>query len=71
MGELTTVVPLARVAGALAGLSELSAEVQRGAHAADNAARVLNAEQKVETRVRRRMEARLDARHDERSGEAR
>ena len=65
VGELTTVVPLAlEVAGALAGLSELSAEVQRGAHAADNAARVLNAEQKVETRVRRRMEARLDARHD-------
>ena len=64
VGELTTVVPLAlEVAGALAGLSELSAEVQRGAHAADNAARVLNAEQKVETRVRRRMEARLDARH--------
>lgn len=65
VGELTTVVPLAlEVAGALAGLSELSAEVQRGAHAADNAARVLNAEQKVETRVRRRMEARLDVRHD-------
>ena len=65
VGELTTVVPLAlEVAGALAGLSELSAETQRGAHAADNAARVLNAEQKVETRVRRRMEARLDARHD-------
>ena len=64
VGELTTVVPLAlEVAGALAGLSELSAEVQRGAHAADNAARVLNAEQKVETRVRRRMEARLDVRH--------
>ena len=66
VGELTTVVPLAlEVAGALAGLSELSAEVQRGAHAADNAARVLNAEQKVETRVRRRMEARLGVpRHD-------
>ena len=60
VGELTTVVPLAlEVAGALAGLSELSAEVQRGMHAADNAARVLGAEQKVEARVRRRMEARL------------
>ena len=60
VGELTTVVPLAlEVAGALAGLSELTTEVQRGMHAADNAARVLGAPQEVETGARRRMEARL------------
>ena len=60
VGELTTVVPLAlEVAGTLAGLSELSAEVQRGMHAADNAANVLGAKQKVEAQTRARMEARL------------
>jgi ABC-type multidrug transport system fused ATPase/permease subunit len=57
VGELTTVVPLAlEVAGALASLSELSAKVQRGVYAADRAAAVLGAEQKVETGVRRRLE---------------
>lgn len=65
VGELTTVVPLAlEVAGALAGLSELSAEVQRGIHAADNAAKVLGAPQEVETGARRRMEARLETRRE-------
>ena len=56
VGELTTVVPLAmEVAGALAGLSELSAELKRGLVAADAAAHVLGAPQKVETNVRRNL----------------
>ena len=57
VGELTTVVPLAlEVASALAGLSDLSAELQRGLIAADRAAQVVGSKQKVETNVRRNLE---------------
>ena len=56
VGELTTVVPLAlEVANALAGLSELHAEVNKGVDAADRAAAVLSARQVIEVDARRRL----------------
>ena len=57
MGELTTVVPLAlEVAGALAQLSEVHAEITRGIDAADKAAGVIGAAQVIEAGARRRLE---------------
>ena len=61
VGELTTVVPLAlEVANALAGLSELHAEVNKGVDAADRAAAVLSARQVIEVDARRRLLAAVD-----------
>ena len=57
VGELTTVVPLAlEVAGALAQLSEVHAEITRGIDAADKAAGVIGAAQVIEAGARRRLE---------------
>ena len=54
VGELTTVVPLAlEVAGALAQLSEVHAEITRGIDAADKAAGVIGAAQVIEAGARR------------------
>ena len=64
VGELTTVVPLAlEVAGALAQLSEVQAEILRGIDAADKAAGVIGAAQVIEAGARRRLEARLVEKH--------
>ena len=64
VGELTTVVPLAlEVAGALAQLSEVQAEILRGIDAADKAAGVIGAAQVIEAGARRRLEARLAEKH--------
>ena len=61
VGELTTVVPAAlEVANALAGLSELHAEVNKGVDAADRAAAVLSARQVIEVDARRRLLAAVD-----------
>ena len=63
VGELTTVVPLAlEVAGALAQLSEVHAEITRGIDAADKAAGVIGAAQVIEAGARRRLEASLETR---------
>ena len=63
VGELTTVVPLAlEVAGALAQLSEVHAEITRGIDAADKAAGVIGAAQVIEAGARRRLEASLERR---------
>ena len=59
VGELTTVVPLAlEVAGSLAQLSELHAEVARGVDAADRAAGVLGTRQVIEAQARLRLQRR-------------
>ena len=59
VGELTTVVPLAlEVAGSLAQLSELHAEVARGVDAADRAAGVLGKRQVIEAQARLRLQRR-------------
>ena len=64
VGELTTVVPIAlEVAGALAQLSEVQAEILRGIDAADKAAGVIGAAQVIEAGARRRLEARLVEKH--------
>ena len=66
VGELTTVVPLAlEVAGALAQLSEVHAEITRGIDAADKAAGVIGAAQVIEAGARRRLEASLERRAGE------
>ena len=62
VGELTTVVPLAlEVAGSLAQLSELHAEVARGVDAADRAAGVLGTRQVIEAQARLRLQRRAEA----------
>ena len=62
VGELTTVVPLAlEVAGSLAQLSELHAEVARGVDAADRAAGVLGTRQVIEAQARVRLQRRAEA----------
>ena len=61
VGELTTVVPLAlEVAGSLAQLSELHAEVARGVDAADRAAGVLGTRQVIEAQARVRLQRRAE-----------
>ena len=62
VGELTTVVPLALdVAGSLAQLSELHAEVARGVDAAYRAAGVLGTRQVIEAQARVRLQRRAEA----------
>ena len=70
VGELTTVVPLAlEVAGSLAQLSELHAEVARGVDAADRAAGVLGTRQVIEAQARLRLQRRAEASSKDKSEE--
>ena len=70
VGELTTVVPLAlEVAGSLAQLSELHAEVARGVDAAERAAGVLGTRQVIEAQARLRLQRRTEASSKDKSEE--